>query len=298
MFYKHVYGWLYHLPSKASTITLPHQNNLHHHNHHHLDQALSQFLAILVTFAFAIVGGVITGLIMHQVDNDDDAIIAMVIVLIYDGINMLSQWVSGLLMVQVEIIMLLLIMMTLMGTKSLMLMLMLMLKNTGWQTWPCRHWGTFQRWEEHRWDGGQVIINSHHHHHCNKCHRHDHHDHDYPHHHQHHHHHDHDDGHQGRGVAWRAGGFDGRYEELSKEGKHGILYFTKYPGNIICNAFLAKTLITVHLNDESCTYKWSYCHRRMEKRAWAFWPSEREAGYSSLVILIFRIFRYSGYFDI
>jgi len=34
-------------------------------------QALSQFLAILVTLGFAVVGGVITGLIMHQVDKLD-----------------------------------------------------------------------------------------------------------------------------------------------------------------------------------------------------------------------------------
>ena len=40
----------------------------HHHHHHHYYQALSQFLAILVTLGFAVVGGVITGLIMHQVD--------------------------------------------------------------------------------------------------------------------------------------------------------------------------------------------------------------------------------------
>merc|ERR1719490_143252 len=34
-------------------------------------QALSQFLAILVTLGFAVVGGVVTGLIMHQVDKLD-----------------------------------------------------------------------------------------------------------------------------------------------------------------------------------------------------------------------------------
>ena len=45
----------------------------HHHHYlcddsHHLHgQALSQFLAILVTLGFAIVGGVVTGVIMHQV---------------------------------------------------------------------------------------------------------------------------------------------------------------------------------------------------------------------------------------
>ena len=49
------------------------QNNLCDHNHNHVDQALSQFLAILVTLGFAVVGGVVTGLIMHQVQcNDDD----------------------------------------------------------------------------------------------------------------------------------------------------------------------------------------------------------------------------------
>ena len=32
-----------------------------------IGQALSQFLAILVTLGFAIVGGVVTGVIMHQV---------------------------------------------------------------------------------------------------------------------------------------------------------------------------------------------------------------------------------------
>merc|ERR1719430_315762 len=34
-------------------------------------QALSQFLAILVTLAFAVVGGLVTGLIMHQVGKMD-----------------------------------------------------------------------------------------------------------------------------------------------------------------------------------------------------------------------------------
>ena len=57
----------------AERIWLHHFHPCHHHHHlcddsHHLhEQALSQFLAILVTLGFAIVGGVVTGVIMHQV---------------------------------------------------------------------------------------------------------------------------------------------------------------------------------------------------------------------------------------
>merc|ERR1712107_767346 len=39
-------------------------------------QALSQFLAILVTLGFAIVGGVVTGVIMHQVGKLDPVVVS------------------------------------------------------------------------------------------------------------------------------------------------------------------------------------------------------------------------------
>ena len=57
----------------AERIWLHHFHPCHHHcylcddSHHLHEQALSQFLAILVTLGFAIVGGVVTGVIMHQV---------------------------------------------------------------------------------------------------------------------------------------------------------------------------------------------------------------------------------------
>ena len=57
-------SWLHHFhPCRHHHYLCDDSHNLHHLH----EQALSQFLAILVTLGFAIVGGVVTGVIMHQV---------------------------------------------------------------------------------------------------------------------------------------------------------------------------------------------------------------------------------------
>ena len=74
----------------------------HHHHHHHYYQALSQFLAILVTLGFAVVGGVITGLIMHQVDPLFGLVVLVAdvsVIGVVDGVvnHRLTSWIHLLL---------------------------------------------------------------------------------------------------------------------------------------------------------------------------------------------------------